>query len=133
MVELIDGHKVEFVLPTTIPPVAHTGVFTALHGLGLKPAFEGASCELLWNCVKKYVIAWSRVGKSDLDYDIQFTAGFNITRMNNWEIGKVETSASVYLEDGFEGVNGTFTEMEPCHETAYCLFVKAKRYGNPQG
>ena len=49
--------------------------------------------------------------------------------MNNWEIGKVETSASGYLEDGFEGVNGTFTEMERCHETAYCLLVKAKRYG----
>lgn len=45
------------------------------------------------------------------------------------EMGKEDTSTSGYLMDGFEGVNGTFTEMERCHETAYCLLVKAKRYG----
>ena len=44
-------------------------------------------------------------------------------------MGKEETSVSGYLMDGFEGVSGTFTEMERCHETAYCLLVKAKRYG----
>ena len=29
-------------------------------------------------------------------YDVQFTVSFNITGMNNWEIGKVETSAPGY-------------------------------------
>lgn len=72
---------------------------------------------------------WESLTNFAKDYDVQFTVSFNITIMNNWEIGKVETSASGYLEDGFEGVNGTFTEMERCHETAYCLLVKAKRYG----
>lgn len=72
---------------------------------------------------------WESLTNFAKDYDVQFTVSFNITIMNNWEIGKVETSASGYLEDGFEGVNGTFTEMELCHETAYCLLVKAKRYG----
>ena len=61
---------------------------------------------------------WESLTNFVKDYDVHFTVSFNITRMNNWEMGKVETSASVYLEDGFEGV-GTFTEMEPCHETAY--------------
>ena len=65
-----------------------------------------------WNCGKKYVIAWPRVG----------TSGYLC------EMGKEETSVSGYLMDGFEGVSGTFTEMERCHETAYCLLVKAKRY-----
>lgn len=78
------------------------------------------------------MIEWPRVGKSDYlceGFEVQLTVSFNIIKMNNREMEKVETSASGYLMDGFEGVSGTFTEMERCHETAYCLLVKAKRYG----
>lgn len=40
-----------------------------------------------------------------------------------------ETSASGYLLDGFEGMNSSFTDQALCYTTAYCVLVKAKRYG----